>query len=269
MSVPTRSAAVALGLLASVSASAEVEGRVVEYRDGETVLEGYLAYDTKGPAKRPGVLVVHDWTGVGPYVRRRADELAAMGYVAFAADVYGKGVRPANPKEASATASVYRNDRRLFRSRVRAALAELRKQPNVLPGSIAAIGFCFGGTAVIELARSGADVLGVVSFHGGLDSPTPSDGKNIRARVLVLHGADDPFVPEDKVRAFEEEMRQGGVDWQLVKYGGAVHSFTIPDAGSDNSKGAAYNAAADRRSWKAMQDFFAEIFAGAAPGAPR
>jgi len=268
MTTEQRGAALALGLLASVPARAEVQGRVVEYREGATVLEGYLAYDTAGPARKPGVLVVHDWTGVGPNVRRRADELAAMGYVALAADVYGKGVRPANPKEAAAAASVYKADRKLMRARMAAALAELRRQPNVLPGSIAAIGFCFGGTAVLELARSGADVAGVVSFHGGLDSPNPADGKNIRAKVLVLHGADDPFVPDAQVKALEDELRQGGVDWQLVKYGGAVHSFTIPEAGGDNSKGAAYNAAADRRSWKAMQDFFAEIFAAGPPARP-
>jgi len=255
-------AALAL-VLASAPARARVETRVVEYQEGGAVLEGYLARDTAGPARKPGVLIVHDWSGVGPYVKGRAEQLAAMGYVAFAADIYGKGVRPKTAKEASAAASIYRSDRKLMRARVAAALAELRRQPDVLGNEIAAIGYCFGGTAVLELARSGADVAGVVSFHGGLDSPTPADGKNIRARVLVLHGADDPFVPEAQVKALEDELRGGGVDWQLVEYGGAVHSFTIPDAGSDNSKGAAYNAAADRRSWKAMVDFFAELFPAA------
>jgi len=262
MALAKRSMALILGLVSSGPARAEVQGRTVDYKQGETVLEGFLAYDSQGPAKRPGVLIVHDWTGVGPYVKKRAEQLARMGYVAFAADIYGKGVRPASPKEAAATAGIYRKDRQLLRARVVAALAELRKQPNVLPDQIAAIGFCFGGTTVLELARAGADVVGVVSFHGGLDSPTPADGKNIKAKVLLLHGADDPFVPDAQVKALEDELRGGGVDWQLVKYGGAVHSFTIPDAGSDNSKGAAYNASAERRSWKAMEDFFAEVFVG-------
>jgi dienelactone hydrolase len=260
-----RSVVLTLGLLASAPAQAEVKTRVVEYKEDGTVLEGYLAYDTKGAPKKPGVLIVHDWTGVGPNVKRRAEQLAGLGFVAFAADIYGKGVRPTNPAEAGAVASVYRSDRKLLRARAAAALAELRKEPEVIGNEIAAIGYCFGGTAVLELARSGADLAGVVSFHGGLDSPTPSDGKNIKAKVLVLHGADDPFVPEAQVKALEDELRLGGVDWQLVKYGGAVHSFTIPEAGSDNSRGAAYNAAADRRSWKAMLDFFAELFP---PGAP-
>ena len=128
------------------------------------------------------------------------------------------------------------------------------------PTRIAAIGYCFGGTTVLELARSGADIAGVVSFHGGLSSPTPGDAKNIKAKVLALHGADDPNVPPKEVAAFEDEMRQAGVDWQLVAYGGAVHSFTDWNAGNDNAKGAAYNERADRRSWEAMKQFFAELF---------
>ena len=149
-----------------------------------------------------------------------------------------------------------------MRARVAAALATLKAQPGVAPDKVAAIGYCFGGTTVLELARSGANVAGVVSFHGGLDTPAPQDAKNIHAKVLALHGADDPYVPADQVAAFENEMRQGGVDWQLVAYGGAVHGFTNPANGSDNSKGAAYNAVADARSWAAMQQFFGELFGG-------
>jgi dienelactone hydrolase len=249
---------IAMALVTS-TARAEIVTRTVEYQAGDAVLEGLISYDTAGPARKPGVLVVHDWMGVGPYVRRRAEQLAALGYVAFAADVYGKGVRPANAKEAGEQAGKFRGDRPLLRARVTAALAELRRRPNVLTGKVAAIGYCFGGTAALELARSGADLAGVVSFHGGLDSSTPADAKNIKAKVLALHGADDPYVPAAQVQAFEEEMRGGGVDWQLVKYSGAVHAFTQAEAGSDNSKGAAYNASADRRSWVAMQDFFAEV----------
>jgi dienelactone hydrolase len=250
----------AMTLLASTPASAAVKARLVEYRQGDTVLEGYVAWDdSAGAAKRPGVLVVHDWTGVGPYVKKRAEMLAALGYVAFAADVYGKGVRPV-PPEARQVAGRYEADRALYRARLRAGLDELRKQPGVDPARIAAIGYCFGGMGALELARSGADVLGVVTFHGGLDSPTPEDARNIRAKVLVLHGADDPSVPDAQVKAFEDEMRSAKVDWQLVKYAGAVHSFTNPAAGNDPSKGNAYDERADRRSWEHMRVFFAEVF---------
>jgi len=252
--------AAALGFLVT-SARAEIVTKTVEYKQGDTVLEGFLAYDTAGPARKPGVLVVHDWKGIGPGPKRRAEQLAKEGYVAFAADIYGKGVRPADAKEASATAGPYFKDRSLARARVRAAFDELARQPNVDPARIAAIGYCFGGMVVLELARSGAGVVGVVSFHGIIDSPTPADAKNIKGKVLVLHGADDPYVPDTQVKAFEDEMRAARVDWQLVKYSGAVHAFAVAEAGNDPSKGAAYNATADRRSWKAMEDFFAEIFA--------
>ena len=252
--------AAALGLLVT-SARAEIVTRTVEYKQGENVLEGFLAYDSAGPAKRPGVLVVHDWMGVTAATRKRVEQLAGMGYVAFAADIYGKGVRPASGKEAGPLAGKYKADRALLRARVVAGFDELARQPNVETSRIAAIGYCFGGTTAIELARAGAGAVGIVSFHGGLDSPAPADGKNIKGKVLALHGADDPFVSAADLAAFEQEMRANGVDWQLVKFGGAVHSFTNPAAGNDNSKGNAYDATADRRSWKAMEDFFAEIFA--------
>jgi len=257
-----RLAIAAVLALAMTTARAEIVTRTVEYKQGDTVLEGYLAYDSAGPAQRPGVLVVHDWLGVGPNTRKRVEQLAGLGYVAFAADIYGKGVRPPSAKEAGPLAGKYKADRALLRARVVAGLDQLRAQKNVDAKRVAAIGYCFGGTTVLELGRSGAEVAGLVTFHGGLDNPTPADARNIKGKVLALHGADDPYVPAPQVQAFEDEMRAAGVDWVLVKYSGAVHSFTIPDAGNDNSKGAAYNATADRRSWKAMQDFFAEIFAG-------
>ena len=243
-------------------AEAKIVTKVVEYRQGDAVLEGYLAYDDTVAEKRPGVLVVHEWTGLGPYVQKRVQQLAGMGYVAFGADIYGKGIRPDNPKDAAAIAGKYKGDRQLLRDRVLAGLTELRRQPQVDTGRLAAIGYCFGGTTVLELARSGADLRGVVSFHGGLDTPLPATAGQIRAKVLALHGADDPFVPPAQVAAFQDEMRKAGADWQMVYYSGAVHSFTNPDAGSDPKKGAAYNERADRRSWEAMKLFFAEIFAG-------
>jgi dienelactone hydrolase len=250
-----------LGTLAAATAQAAVKTEVIEYKHGDVVLEGYLAYDDAVSAKRPGVLVVHEWTGHNPYVRKRAEQLAALGYVAFALDMYGKGVHAKDPQEAAKLAGIYKSDRKLMRARAAAGLDVLRKQPQTDTTHLAAIGYCFGGTTVLELARGGADLVGVVSFHGALATPTPEDAKNIKGKVLALHGADDPFVPAPEVAGFEDEMRKAGVDWELVKYGGAVHSFTNPDAGSDASKGAAYNASADHRSWQAMKDFFGEVFA--------
>jgi len=248
-----------LALLAAATAGAEVRTKTVEYKQGDAVLEGFMAWDDAVHGARPGVLVVHQWMGLTPYEQMRAQELARLGYVAFAADLYGKGIRPKTTAEAGALAGKYKADRALLRARVNAGLAVLRASEMVDPKRLAAIGYCFGGTSVLELARSGADVAGVVSFHGGLDSPDPAAGKNIKAKVLVLHGADDPFNSPKDIAAFQQEMRSSGVDWQMVYYGGAVHSFTQKNAGSDPSTGAAYNEAADRRSWQAMKDFFAEV----------
>ncbi len=239
---------------------AAVQTKVVEYKQGDQILEGYLAWDDAVTGLRPGVLVVHEWTGLGDYAKMRTRKLAELGYIAFAADIYGKGIRPATSQEAGAQAGIYKKNPKLMRQRVCAGLDVLRREPLCDPKRVAAIGYCFGGTCVLELARSGAGVAGVVSFHGGLATASPADAKNIRGKVLVLHGGDDPHVPPKEVEAFEDEMRAAGVDWQLVVYGGAVHAFTNPGSGNDKSRGAAYNAAADRRSWQAMKAFFGEIF---------
>jgi dienelactone hydrolase len=249
-----------LGLGLLCSARAEIKTETVEYKQGDAALEGFHAYDDSTQGKRPGVLIVHQWKGLGAYEKERAQMLAKLGYNVFAVDIYGKGVRPTNPKEAGALAGKYKSDRKLLRERVKAGLEELKKNEMTAPKKIAAIGYCFGGTTALELARSGAEIAGVVSFHGGLSSPNPGDAKNIKCKVLALHGADDPNVPDTEVAAFEKEMRDAGVDWQLISYGGAVHSFTDWNAGNDNSKGAAYNEKADKRSWEAMKQFFAEIF---------
>ena len=251
---------VALLLVLAADARAAVRTEIVEYRHGDAVLEGYLAWDDALAGKRPGVLVVHEWMGLNPYARKRAEQLAGLGYVAFALDMYGKGVRAKDRTEAGALAGKYKGDRALMRARAAAGLDVLRKNPMTDPARVAAVGYCFGGTTVLELARSGAPVAGVASFHGGLDTPAPQDAAKIKGKVLVLHGADDPSVPPAQVAAFEDEMRKAGVDWQLVAYGGAVHGFSNPDGGNDNSKGYAYNEKADRRSWEAMKALFAEIF---------
>jgi len=250
----------ALGLAGALTAQAQIHTETIQYKHGDTVLEGYLAYDAAIKGRRPGVLIIHQWKGLTDYEKKRAEMLAQLGYNAFAADIYGKGTRPQSSQEAGAQAGKYRNNRDLLRARAQAGLAVLQKHELTDPKRIAAIGYCFGGTAVIELARSGADIAGVVSFHGGLDSPHPEDGRNIKCKVLALHGADDPHVSAKDLAAFEDELRQAKVDWQLVKYGGAVHAFTDWNAGDNPQQGAAYNEKADRRSWEAMKQFFAEIF---------
>lgn len=249
-----------VALAVSSLVGTEVLAGSINYSDKGVALEGYVAEPKNVEGKRPGVLVVHDWMGLNDHYKKISDKLAEMGYVAFAADIYGSGVRPKNAQEAAAEANKYMSDRALMRERALAALGELKKQKNVDENRLAAIGYCFGGTVALELARSGAPLAGVVSFHGVLDTPTPADAKNIKAKVLALHGADDPFVPPAQVAAFQDEMRNGKVDWQMIYYGNAVHAFTTPYAGSDPSKGAAYDGKADRRSWQAMKDFFNEIF---------
>lgn len=248
---------------------AEVRTRVIEYRQGDAVLEGFLAYDSSLAGKRPGVLIVHQWKGLGSYEKKRAEMLAQLGYTALAVDIYGKGIRADNPKDAGALAGKYKEDRALLRARAAAGLEVLKNHDLTDPQRVAAIGYCFGGTAVLELARSGADLSGVASFHGGLSTPHPEDARKIKGKVLALHGADDPFVKPDEVAAFQEEMRQAGVDWQLVAYGGAVHSFSDWNAGHDNSKGAAYNEKADHRSWDAMKVFLSELFQNPKPSGLR
>jgi len=258
---PFARAAIAVALsLAATAARAEIVTRTIEYKQGANVLEGFLAYDSAGPARKPAVLVFHQWMGPTNHESARAQRLAELGYVALAADLYGKGVRPSSPKEAAAEAGKFKADIPLLRARAQAALAALRQQPNVDPKKIAAIGFCFGGGAALELARSGADLAGTVTFHGSLGTPNPADAKNIRGKVLVLHGADDPNVPRAAVLGLEDELTRAGVDWQVVLYSGTVHSFTQVEAGNDPSKGSAYNAESDRRSWQAMRDFLGEIF---------
>jgi dienelactone hydrolase len=246
----------------ALKANAASRTGTVQYLQGDTALEGYLACDDAVKGARPGVLVIHEWWGINDYIRKRTEQIVTLGYVAFAADIYGKGIRAKTREQAMALAGTFRsgNDRLLVRARANAGLDVLRNNPMVDPKRIAAIGYCFGGTVALELARSGADLAGVVSFHGGLATPSPDDAKNIKGKILVLTGADDPGVTPERVMTFEDEMRRAGVDWHLVSYGGAVHGFTNPANGADNSRGVAYNEKADKRSWRAMKNFFEEIF---------
>jgi dienelactone hydrolase len=232
--------AMALASVSLTAASAKIVTRTVAYRHDGTEMRGFLAYDDAITGKRPGVLVVHEWWGLNDFARERALKLAGLGYMALAAALL--------------------RDPDLLRARARAALAALAADPRVDPKRLAAIGFCFGGTTVLELAYSGADLAGVASFHGGLPKTRPEDLKRIKAAVLVLHGADDPHVSAADIAAFEQAMRQAGADWQMVLFGGAVHSFTNPAAGNNPAAGVAYNARAARRSWRYLQDFFQEIW---------
>ncbi len=244
----------------SIPLMADLVEKPVSYKAGGIEFEGWAAYDEKQPGRRPGVLIVHQWTGVSDHEKMRARMLAELGYNVFCVDVYGKGIRP-QPPASGVEAGKYKKNRTLLRERVTFGLQQLLQDARTDVSRVACIGYCFGGTAAIELGRSGAAVKGVVSFHGGLDSPSPADGRNIKGKLLALHGADDPFVPAADMAAFEKEMKEAGVDYQRVSYPGAVHAFTQKAAGHDNSKGAAYNEAANKASWEEMQKFFAKIFA--------
>jgi dienelactone hydrolase len=246
-------------LLLATAVDAKIVSQNIEYKHEDTVLEGYLAYDDAAQGKRPGVLVVHEWWGLNDYVRMRVDKLARLGYVAFALDMYGKGIWTDQASKAQELSGHLRG-KPILRQRARTGLEILRQNERVDTARIAAIGYCFGGTTVLELAYSGADIAGVVSFHGGLTAPKPGDVSRIKAKILVLHGANDGFIPPENIAAFQEGVGKAGADWQMIYYGGAVHSFTNPSADKKNIKGLAYNPNADKRSWKHMQLFFEDIF---------
>jgi len=244
-------------------AQAEVVSDVVQYTHQGVALEGYLAYDSalKGPL--PGVLLVHEWWGHNSYIEKRARDYAALGYVAFALDVYGKGIVTTSPEEASKLSKPFYDDRALFRGRLKAGLDQLLAQKFVNSKSVAVLGYCFGGTGALELARSGAPLVGAISFHGGLSTPAPLTGPGqLKARVLVMNGAEDPMVKPEERAQFMDEMRKGEADWQFVEFGGAVHAFTNPAADGFKIPGVAYNAAADRRSFAMSKAFLKEVLGG-------
>ena len=230
----------------------------VSYEFGGKVFQGLLA-DGSGGERVPGILVAHEGPGVTDHIRRRTRQVAALGFVAFALDLYG--VADPSIEDAMGFVRSLRADLPELRGRTTAALNALKSHPAVDKDRLAAIGFCFGGTAALELARSGAEIAGVVGFHAGLDTLRPEDAGNIRAAVLVCLGADDPIVTEEKRRVFAAEMTGGRVDWRMELYGGAGHSFTNRDIDAFGFPGFAYDEAADRRSWAAMRAFFSEIFA--------
>jgi dienelactone hydrolase len=233
----------------------------VEYKDGNVTLRGYLAYDEKKSGKRPGVLVMPEAFGLGEHAKKRAERLAELGYVAFAGDPYGNGIELANLQDAMKHAGPLFADPSILRKRGRVALDHLASVPQTDSSRLAAIGFCMGGTFSLELARDGAPVKGIVSFHGGLQTQRPAEAGKVKAKILVCTGADDTMIPFEQVNAFESEMIKAGADWQVITYGGAKHSFTNPNSDSLGMPGIGYNKLVDARSWKAMADFFEEIFA--------
>lgn len=237
-----------------------IQIRQVEYKDGDAVLEAHVAWDEAVSGTRPGVLVSHAWGGRSEFEDRKAEQLAELGYVGFALDLYGKGITGSNPEENTALMQPFLDDRAMLQKRMQLALEQLRDQKDVDGSRVAAIGFCFGGLCVLDLARSAADLRGIVSFHGLLGSPGNTDGNSMTAKALVLHGWQDPLAPPDQVLALTEEMRSLGADWQLHAYGNSQHAFTNPNA-NDADNGMLYDATSDHRSWDSMRLFLDEVFA--------
>ena len=236
-----------------------IQERLIEYEHDGALLEGFLAYDDAQAGSRPAVMIAHAWAGRGEFECDKARALAKLGYAGFAADLYGKGVFGKDREENASRMQVFLDDRAKLQSRLTAALTAMKAQPEADESQVAAMGFCFGGLCVLDLARSGADLKGVVSFHGLLGAPNGMTGANIKAKVLVLHGHDDPMAQVDAVVALEKELTAAGADWQIHVYGNTLHAFTNP-AANDPDFGTVYDAAADRRSWQALRNFLDELF---------
>jgi dienelactone hydrolase len=239
----------------------------IDYRDEAVNLRGYLAFDDKAAGRRPGVLVFHEGLGLGDFAMARARMLAELGYVALAADMFGDRRQARSLQEVAKLVGDLRNEPETLRARGRAALATLAALPQVDANRLGAIGFCFGGSVVLELARDGADLKAVVSFHGVLATRTPAVAGKVTASVLVCTGADDPLAPSEQVAAFEDEMRAAEVrDWQVISYGNTLHGFTNPAADGSIMRAALYSEQADRRSWSSMRSLFDKVFHGSARG---
>lgn len=249
--------------LSSLNAHAAIVTRDIDYTDGDVALRGYYTYDDAIKTPRPGVIVVHEWWGLNDYAKRRAKELAEMGYAAFAVNMYGTGVTADTPATATETSAPFYKDRALMSGRAKAGLDVLAAQPEVDKTKLAAIGFCFGGTTVLELARSGADIKGVVSFHGGLATPAPAKEGSIKGAVLALNGGADPMVAQAEKDAFAKEMQAAKVNFKSIDYAGATHAFTNPDATAIGEKfkiPVAYNPEAEKQSMGEMKKFLHTIF---------
>ena len=252
--------AVAFLIAPAPFAFAEVETKEVTYRQGDTELQGFFAWDGSAKGRRPGVLVVHEWWGHNPHARNQAMRLAKAGYVGFALDMYGKGKLATHPEDAQAFATEASKDPQLVKARFLAALDVLRKDPHVDPERIAAIGYCFGGGVALAMARQGVDLDAVVTFHGAIATQQPAVPGAVKARILVLNGADDGMITADQITAFKKEMTAARAQFEFVNLPHAKHSFTNPDADKVGMPALAYDAEADKASWAAMLKLFAEVF---------
>lgn len=248
-----------IGLLAS-PASAQVVERVVNYQHAGTILQGVLAYDDAVMGQRPGVLVVHEWWGMNDYVKKRVRQLAGLGFVAFALDMYGKDRVTEHPKQAAEWMTQTTKNVNFWRDRAKAGLAVLRSEDRTDPSRMAAIGYCFGGATVQQLAYSGVSLKGVVSFHGSPIPPPADTASRVKAAIVLNHGAADPFTKPEQLQAYLAAMNASGLHWQMNIYGGARHGFTNPGADAYGMPALAYNRTADERSWAGMLAFFSEIF---------
>lgn len=242
---------------------AKVKTKEITYEADGVSLKGYIAFDDAMEGKRPGILVVHEWYGHNDYARKRAEMLAELGYVAFALDMYGDGKLATHPEDAGKFAGEVMRNMPVMKARFNAALAELQKNPHVDSGRIGAIGYCFGGGVVLNMARSGAPLRAVVSFHGSLGTSSPAEKGGVKTRILVCNGADDSFVSPDAIAAFKKEMDTAGVDYRFVQYENAIHSFTNPGSTEMAEKfglKVGYNEKADKQSWNDMKEFFTSAF---------
>jgi dienelactone hydrolase len=246
--------------LLGTTAGADVKSKVVDYKQGSTPLQGFLAWDGAAKGKRPGILVVHEWWGLNQHARDSALRLAKEGYVAFALDMYGKGKVATHPKDAQAFMAEATKDPKAMDARFKAALAILEKDPHVDPTKIGAIGYCFGGGVVLTEARQGADLKAVATFHGALGTDNPAKPGAVKPRLLVMTGAADPMVTPDKVEAFKKEMTEAGAKFEVISYPGAKHAFTNPDAAKAGMEALEYNADADKKSWAEMLRLFKQVF---------
>jgi dienelactone hydrolase len=260
MALPIRPLIAAL-LALPLAAQAAIKSEAVEYRDGDTRLKGYLYYDDAIGGKRPGVIVVHEWWGLNDYAKHRAEMLAELGYTAFALDMYGDDKVTTHAKDAQGWMTQITANTDAWRRRALAGLAALKADPHVDPNRLAAVGYCFGGSTVMQMAYAGADLDGVVSFHGSLPTPGEGEASKIKASILAAQGEADTFTPPEKVAAFQAALEAAKADWEFVTYGGAVHAFTNPDAASYGIENVRYDERADKRSWAAMKDFLEEVFA--------
>lgn len=236
-------------------------GQTVEYEFEGTKLKGYLAVPKDAKGKLPGILVVHEWWGLNDYAKKRADMLAELGYVAFCVDMYGDGKTTEHPKEAGEMATAVRSNIKVWQGRALAGLKKLASHENVDSTKLAAIGYCFGGSTALKLAYTGANLKAVATFHAALPTPSETEAQAIKARVLVCHGAEDKFIAEKDIKAFQDALQKAKVQLQFESYPGAVHSFTVKGIDEKKISGLAYNEEADKKSWEAMQKLFQEVFA--------